>query len=350
LPAEAATWDLSNLIIDGQALQRSTVIKWLDICYKAIHDRPYGDPKQQTQPATMAIRDCSVELFMEQLRKPTQHMQPVISATQLYHLLAFADAVGSTRGVIRECVAVLDKLRVEVTVGEQVVQLGLDSTPSYFAMSRSKLPDALFQGSNMVHSFSMAPEHVKQSVSPNTTSDAAAEVAAQVEQLLFIAHKLQLQDLRQRVHAFITAAAAAPVERVDPVLAYRRRPLLSHSMLSPAVYSARVCEAAGYTQEQAAAAWASSLHQVQLLGMGNSQHRPLLKLVDSKPAAMEFKAELQDQDFAGIACNSQVDVVLDIAGGRPTMKVTTSTTSNFTNNGGRHVSYAFPVDIFAHNA
>lgn len=33
LPAEAATWDISNLLIDGQPVQHSTVIRWLDLCY-----------------------------------------------------------------------------------------------------------------------------------------------------------------------------------------------------------------------------------------------------------------------------------------------------------------------------
>jgi hypothetical protein len=312
LPAEAATWDISNLVIDGQPVQRSTVIAWLDTCYVTMYDRPYEEPKQ--------------------------HRQSVMAATQLYQLLAFADAVGSTRGVIRECVADLDKVRVQVTLGQQVGQLVLDSAPSYFERSRSNYdltpPQAyLCQGQSSVPNFRVAPEHANEIVSSNANSNAAADVAAQLEQLLFIAHKLKLQELLQRVQAFITAAAAAAAVQPphhDSCSAVYWRPLLPSSLLGPAVYSARVCDAAGYTQEQAAAALASKLHQVHLLGIANVKQRPILHLLDAKPAVFEFKAVEREQGIAGIASDSHVDVVLCLVGpaGAPTLKITTTTSSS----------------------
>jgi hypothetical protein len=39
LPAEAAEWDLGNLLIDGQPVHRSTVIRWLNMCCMNIHHR-----------------------------------------------------------------------------------------------------------------------------------------------------------------------------------------------------------------------------------------------------------------------------------------------------------------------
>jgi hypothetical protein len=38
LPAGTAEWDLSNLLIDGQPVQCSTVVCWLNHCYMRNHD------------------------------------------------------------------------------------------------------------------------------------------------------------------------------------------------------------------------------------------------------------------------------------------------------------------------
>jgi hypothetical protein len=52
LPAEAATWDISNLVIDGQPVQRSTVIAWLDTCYVIMYDRRPVTGRMRSQNST----------------------------------------------------------------------------------------------------------------------------------------------------------------------------------------------------------------------------------------------------------------------------------------------------------
>ncbi|KAF6250461.1 hypothetical protein COO60DRAFT_833614 [Scenedesmus sp. NREL 46B-D3] len=158
---------------------------------------------------------------------------------------------------------------------------------------------------------------------------------------------------RARVQAFITAAATPPATWLQPSWPWSGMgdtfvPLLPASLLSPAVYSPRACVAAGYTQQQADTAWASSQHQMRLLGANKHNHSSMLYPIGPKPAAVEFKAVMQGLGFAGIPGSSQVDVhvLVDVANGRgPVVKITTSSSS--TDNGGQQVSYSFPVDIIA---
>jgi hypothetical protein len=95
LPRDSSTWDLSNLLIDGQPVSRDTVLAWLNAMYMHLDDIPFSD----------SIPDAAA------------------SATRLYQLLAFADAVGSSRGVVKACLGGLEDLAFEVKVGEQQVQL-----------------------------------------------------------------------------------------------------------------------------------------------------------------------------------------------------------------------------------
>jgi hypothetical protein len=95
LPRDASTWDLSNLLIDGHPVSRDTVTAWLNVVYMHQDDVAYGDA---TSPAAA-------------------------SATQLYQVLSFADAVGSSRGMVKACLAGLEQLAFEVKVGDKEVQL-----------------------------------------------------------------------------------------------------------------------------------------------------------------------------------------------------------------------------------
>jgi hypothetical protein len=95
LPRDSGTWDLSNLLIDGHAVSRDTVTAWLNVVYTLLEDTPF----QEGMPTAAA------------------------SATRLYQLLAFADAVGSSRGVVKACLAGLEQLAFEVKVGDKEVQL-----------------------------------------------------------------------------------------------------------------------------------------------------------------------------------------------------------------------------------
>jgi hypothetical protein len=45
------------------------------------------------------------------------------SATGLYQVLSFADAVGSSRGVVKACLAGLEQLAFQVKIGDTEVKL-----------------------------------------------------------------------------------------------------------------------------------------------------------------------------------------------------------------------------------
>lgn len=72
--------------MEGEPVQRSTVVAWLNCAYSRILDSEFE--KQQKDPR------CT--------------------AAGLAQLLAFADAVGSTRGVLAACLRELDNLVLEV--------------------------------------------------------------------------------------------------------------------------------------------------------------------------------------------------------------------------------------------
>jgi hypothetical protein len=339
LRAEAAAWDLSKLLMDGKPVQRSTVIRWLDLCYIAIHGRPFEEPNVQEQP--------------------------VLTTTQLYQLLSFADAIGSTRGLVNAAIAELDQLRIQATLNGLAVQLELSDAPVWFELVSNHRPKVLHQGVDVTYK---VPKTADGMFAPaSAVTGAAAEVAAQVEQLLFIARKLRLQELQQRVEAFITAAATAPVKQMQLSLPWTNMsdvvvPLLPQRIINALVYSQRVCEAGHQTVPHlpddastaaTAAAETSSLHHVCLLGATNMNvlRTPILQPVSSKPAALEFKATVQGSGFAGVASDSEVEVVVDFSDGRPIAKITTTSVSSSsrTNYGGQHISYTVPVNLVLDN-
>jgi hypothetical protein len=83
----------------------------------------------------------------------------------------------------------------------------------------------------------------------------------------------------------------------------------------------------------------------------NVLRTPVLQPVSSKPAALEFKATVQGSGFAGIASDSEVEVVVDFSDGRPVAKITTTSVSSSsrTNYGGQHISYTVPVNLVLDN-
>lgn len=89
LPAEADEWDISQLLIEGQPVQRQTVVAWLNMAYSQALDEPF---EQDTE-----LDD---------------------SMAGLAQLLAFADAVGPTKGLLRACLSDRGELYAYVTVPE----------------------------------------------------------------------------------------------------------------------------------------------------------------------------------------------------------------------------------------
>uniref|UniRef100_A0A383VQJ4 Uncharacterized protein n=1 Tax=Tetradesmus obliquus TaxID=3088 RepID=A0A383VQJ4_TETOB len=83
LPSQQAdsetVWDLSNILIDGQPVQRATVVAWLNSCYQIVYTADYESQEAADNPAR--------------------------TFEGLYRLLAFADAVDSTDGVLQRMMA-----------------------------------------------------------------------------------------------------------------------------------------------------------------------------------------------------------------------------------------------------
>lgn len=95
-------WNLSDILINGEHVKRETVLQWLSA--------------------------------LEQL---TEHQQPAAdgqscTVSSLYELLAFADAVGSRRGLLMACISNLPRLRLYIAVGEQQLGLAIGSGGHYF--------------------------------------------------------------------------------------------------------------------------------------------------------------------------------------------------------------------------
>jgi hypothetical protein len=176
LPADTNEWDLSGLLIDGTPVQRTTVEAWLSCVDTAVHG---------------AVQSGS---------KPMCPKGALTDAAGLYQLLSFADAVGSSGGVLTACLQELWQLHFEVTVAE--TNILCHSNASCFVFSDKDLvsQDLIGDESEYQHSFESAEE----------VQEFCQKLSAQIEALLYIGHKLQLQRLLQLMHIFIFKCFTLP--------------------------------------------------------------------------------------------------------------------------------------------
>src|SRR5690349_9361448 len=86
LPADSEEWDISNLVVEGRAVEQHTVVAWLNAIY-------------------MQNLDVPVE---------QQEVMPASNMHEMALLLAFADAVGCSRFLLSSLVGDLDELVAEV--------------------------------------------------------------------------------------------------------------------------------------------------------------------------------------------------------------------------------------------
>jgi hypothetical protein len=232
LPAEAAEWNLSNLLIDGQPVQRSTVIRWLNVCCINVHH----------------------VLFDPDIRYGS-----LVSATELFELLAFADSVGSGRGIIEACLTEnqLMKMYLNVTFipglqeDAQPQQQHVLEVPHMQQQQQQQEDDMDLQWQQEEQQqqadWKQTLQHHQEPVTVAVFLDGSeyclagqfrdndwdyhlyrgsrsiramthtarkvfsAEVAAQTEQLLYIAHKLQLRELVQLLMDFAAAASVTEI-------------------------------------------------------------------------------------------------------------------------------------------
>jgi hypothetical protein len=108
MPQDSSTWDLSNLLIDGQPVSRDTVTAWLNVLYMQLEGVHF-------------LGSASVA---------------ALTATGLYQLLAFADAVGSIRGVLRAC---LPKEEVTIRIAVEAIKCTLDASECQAAVQMGVL-------------------------------------------------------------------------------------------------------------------------------------------------------------------------------------------------------------------
>ncbi|WIA19675.1 hypothetical protein OEZ85_005604 [Tetradesmus obliquus] len=161
--------------LDAEAhlpVSRATAVSWLNAAYQLVYDTDYE--QQQDSPA------CSAE--------------------GLYKLLAFADAVDSTRALLKACCAGLQLLVVRAQLGQQQVVLKTDGTPYAFYGTGE-----LFEQPDIRRAYSGVPD-APGAASAEQQDAFWQQVAAQTEQLLWLAYRLQLEPLMQRLHGFVRSS------------------------------------------------------------------------------------------------------------------------------------------------
>ena len=270
LPADAAVWDVSGLLYDGQPFTRETVACWLQCCCSSIHGT--------------AELDCD-------------SISMISTVTGLAQVLAFAHAVGSFVGMLQAACSQLQQLKVVLQLPEQVLELPVASYMYVFGIKtanrlvRFNIQETGYCGATLATVEQRS--HVQQ------------QVAKQLAALLQLAHVLHLQPLLNLLHQFLMLNADMP----------RETGLLSGVM--GLVFSDAVFEAALGSSTLSKEAYVSSVlsQPCSLSPIGDSS---LLKPVgvptykaDTK--VLVFDAELR-QDFVGAKAGVKVKVTLDLFG------------------------------------
>jgi hypothetical protein len=103
-------------------------------------------------------------------------------ATGLYHLLSFADAVGSSGGVLTACLQELLQLDFEVTVAEKSIFCHSNRACLVFSGKALVSQELIGDDSELLYTFESAEE----------VQEFCQKLSAQIEALLYIGDKLQL--------------------------------------------------------------------------------------------------------------------------------------------------------------
>jgi hypothetical protein len=164
--------------------------------------------------------------YEEDFEAQQQQDNPACSMTGLYQLLSFADAVDSTRPVLKACCAQLQSLKLHAQLGQTQLALETNGSGYYFI---GEGPQLTCQAD--VSKFGEAVEGAPVATTAEERQAFKQQVAAQTEQLLWLAHKLQLQALLQHLSRLIRALTCF-------------KPSLLRDAVD-AVFTPRVLEAAG---------------------------------------------------------------------------------------------------------
>lgn len=215
----------------------------------------------------------------------------------LYRLLAFADAVDSTDGVLQRMMADVSGLQLHAQLGEQ--QLVLCPGEGNYLIVGLQLC-----------CFQCGGDRYTNIGEPAASSEQAhafkQQVAAQTEQLLWLTYKMQLEALLQRLHAFVQSCCLYQ----DYVL---------RDMVD-AVFTPRVLEAAGASGMAAsrqALVDSVLMQQVVFKKAVLSAQAAVLKpinLSSKKQELLQFEATVRESSLFGIPTATNVRVELDLFG------------------------------------
>lgn len=269
LPATAEEWDVAGLQIEG-GLNRQTVVNFVNAISKHLNNEVLIAEDQNESPVTMA---------------------------RLSSLLAFADAVGCSRGLLLALDAELAAgVVAEVQCNQEPLQLNVDR--SYYFKNERLCYTSMARDSTDV-AWDMADA--------SGLDDQAAirkQLAAQTEALLHLAHKLQLPTLTGVMHNFIMYSSRWG------------QSLLNSPELLRMVWSARVLgvvQTSNQVLQQAIISHSTS----QLCSFVDAPgYRHLLKPIDLTPAQQQpitFTAELL-QDLQPFSKGQQIKVEMDLFG------------------------------------
>ena len=279
LPADAADWDVSGLLIDGQPYSRAVVSCW--------------------------VQCCNSHNYVEDLDTDSiNQLSTVIGLTQV---LAFADAVGSYAGVFKAACSQLERLQIVVQLPEQMLELPMIGFSYAFddkQVSQMQLRKPTQVGAPLS--------------SQEQCLDMKRQVAKQLSALLQLAHVLRLQPLLSVLHQFLLANAGVPGGAM--VL----------GGVTGLVFSDAVLEAALGSSTFSKEAYVNSvLSQPCSLLPCQSGSSSLLKPVgvptyDAESKALKFDAQLL-ADFMGGKAGAAVKVELDLFIARITLRLPSST-------------------------
>ena len=175
LPAAAEVWDVSGLLLDCQPFSTDTVSCWLSCAHSLLHGTEELSPRDKQQ---------------------------LSAVTGLTQVLAFADAVGSVKGLIEAACSQLQQLKFVVQLPEQVLELPVAGyTYCVDVVEGDQDQD---WGEHLVRSSLLEPvTNVSTRMDRPQRNALEQQVAKQAANLLRLAHVLRLQPLLDVLHGFV---------------------------------------------------------------------------------------------------------------------------------------------------
>jgi hypothetical protein len=172
LPAGAADWDVSGLLLDGRPASRAVVAAWLEEAYA-------GSSYADTKTAAATERAAGGE---------EEAVDPI-------DLLMFADAVGSSAHVYQRCYE-----RCADALGALNMVIG--GTQITMELNRGRY---MYGQDGYLYEHHSVFSRQRLGAEDGVRSELRAQVAAQLEWRLYAAYRLGLPGLEDKVHAFIKA-------------------------------------------------------------------------------------------------------------------------------------------------